>query len=679
MFAMMAQGNHNLDEILRLLSKEVDFRTFVKLKALTNASDSEFLNGQLFEFFRKRQGNIPFTEVLSLPSEAGEPVKSRLLSWLVRWRRLLEPWHGEALHSAIGEIRWGLARGMGEDLSEFITKAMQLAQEEGDIPAMLEILGLERQVVMTYWPTGERRINRLRMIQKQRHSLIKAIEAGEASINLHKTLQAESEEAPRRVRSDLLFRLCKTLSDEECDELRRHIQLQRKDAKQFRLLDYYRQLPEWSREQEKKDWTGENLSKLKSNTLAWLMRNMARYGAWHGKELHHLFGDIKWAISRRIENYLGDHYQRALSIARDFESPEIVMGLLLVGRQHFVWTDQASEMKEWVFKEMEEEEDVHGIRLEYFEPIKIQNKVTGYNHLADWQVFQTLLENPRWETLSSFTAKREILGFRLLAKISFKLWHEAGEIAIAIQALHRSRPNMPAENWARYFEELRVCCFAFVRSGNSKNAQRIIDHIQSIEESDHTVLPHSVLPRLLSIACLYDATSDTNLAEMGLRSFTESRLILKHLEDNQRRIWLLWFVAKAALELGKFSMAKEALNEILDKKTFSPTILIAHSRVRLLLTLLGSKVESEVIYNATNACLVYLKRNQSAPKFLQQIVHVIKRIASFEIGSIEHLSALENAAIEFGNPSFSAITDQGISLNYGAIFERITDVVRRYR
>lgn len=676
---MMAQGNHNLDEILRLLSKEVDFRTFVKLKALTNASDSEFLNGQLFEFFRKRQGNIPFTEVLSLPSEAGEPVKSRLLSWLVRWRRLLEPWQGEALHSAIGEIRWGLARGMGEDLSEFITKAMQLAQEKGDIPAKLEILGLERQVVMTYWPTGERRINRLRMIQKQRHSLIKAIEAGEASINLHKTLQAESEEAPRRVRSDLLFRLCKTLSDEECDELRRHIQLQRKDAKQFRLLDYYRQLPEWSREQEKKDWTGENLSKLKSNTLAWLMRNMARYGAWHGKELHHLLGDIKWAISRRIENYLGDHYQRALSIARDFESPEIVIGLLFVGRQHFVWTDQASEMKEWVFKEMEEEEHVHGIRLEYFEPIKIQNKVTGYNHLADWQVFQTLLENPRWETLSSFAAKREILGFRLLAKISFKLWHEAGEIAISLQALHRSCPNMPAENWARYFEELRVCCFAFVRSGNSKDAQSIIDHIQSIEESDHTVLPHSVLPRLLSIACLYDATSDQDLAKLGLRSFTESRLILKHLEDNQRRIWLLSFVAKAVLDLGKFNTAKDALNEILDRKVLASTILIAHTRVRLLLSLLGGMVEAEVVSHAANACLIYLKRNKNTPKHLQQVVLLIKRIAQHENGSKEQVLALEKSAIDAEEFVKEEALAQGFNLNYPHVFRKIASEVKRYR
>ncbi len=666
----MAFGNHNLDETLRLLSKEVDFRTFVKLKALTNASDSEFLNGQLFEFFRKRDGDIPFSEVLSLPSEANAPVKTRLLHWLVRWR--------EALHSAIGEIKWGLSRGMGEDLAEYLAKAMRIADKCGDLPAALEVLGLERQVVMNYWATGKERSMRLASIQAQRQIIIDRIKAGDFSVPQVISQTAVDAETSRRVKSDLLFRLCSTLTDQECEELKRHIQLHRKDAKQFRLLEYYRQMAKWSREQEKKDWTGENLSQLKSNTLAWLMRNMSKYGDWHGKELHHLKGDLNWAVSKGIERHLESHFEKASRLAVEIEAFEAALDLHRVGFDCFPKSDRPFDLEAWAIKGLEEIEAAHALRLEYFEPIRIQNKDTGFNHIEAWREFQSILAISRWDKLSASVAAREVAKFRILAYMSLKKHNDGAKAAAQLITLHSNRPEIAASDWVRYFEELRLCCLALVLAGNHNEALALVNQMDGLEVSNKTVLPHSILQRLLALSYVYDATLDPALAELGLKLFANASDLISKADDGQRKIWLLSFIGKAALDLGRFDIAKESLNEILDKKVIAPTILVAHSRVRLLFAYLGSLVETEVIVNAATACLVYLKRNQ-APQYLQQVAHLVKKVSQFEMGSIELQAALENAAVESEKFFSEERRGQGFNLNYPKVFRNILQEIKSYQ
>lgn len=667
----MAQGNHNLDEALRLLSKEVDFRTFAKLKALTNSSDSEFLNGQLFEYFRKRQGDIPFSEVLSLPSEANNPVKTRLLSWLVRWRRLLEPWEGEALHSIIGELKWGLSRGMGEDLAEYLAKAMQLAEKQANMPAILEILGLERQTVLNYWATSENRIQKLELISSSRQLVIKGIMAGQTPERPNKPPKAKVADLSHRVKSDLLFRLCNTLSDKECEELKRHIQLHRKDAKQFRLLEYYRQMPEWSRDQEKKDWESENLSRLKSNTLAWLMRNMARYGEWQGTDLHHLLGDIKWAISKGIGQHLESHFQRALVLAKEIEAHEVLFELHAIGKQYFGETVDKLDSHDWAFRQLQEVEIVHSLRLQYFEPIRIQNRVAGQNRITAWQTFQVVLADAKWEGLSASAARRELLKLRILTCISLSDHIQGKSAAKEMLRLHQTRPQVATLSWVRYFEELRLCCLALVLAGSHEEAIEIVHHIGQLETSDKATIPHAVLQRLLALSYVYDATSDPVLAELGLTLFGASRIQINRLNDNPLRVWLLSFIGKAALDLGRFATSKEALNEILDNKVLAPPLLIAHSRVRLLLALLGSKVESEVIVHAANACLVYLKRNETAPKYLQHLVLLVKKVSQLESGSKEQIVALEKAAIDSEKYLTIEAQGQGFNLNYPHVFRKV--------
>lgn len=679
MLAGMAQQNHNLDETLRFLSKEADFRTFAKLKALTNASDSEFLNGQLFVYYRRRQGDIPFSEVFSLPEEASQPVKGRLLRWLVRWRRLLEPWEGEALHSAIGEIKWALSRGMGEDLAEYLGKAAQIAEARGDMPAMLELLALERQVVMTYWATGELRIKRLTEIAAHRQSIIQAFEAGQADSSNAQSLHVKPLGIPRRVKSDLLYRLCNTLTEQECAELRRHIQLHRKDAKQMRLLEYYRRMLEWSRDQEKRDWKAENLSKLKSNTLSWLMRNMARYGEWQGAELHHLIGDLKWAATKGIVAHLSDYFPKAITKVYALEAHEIAIDLHGFGLQHLSGAAQSPDLAGWALRHIREVEAVQLLRLDYFEPIRIQNKATGFNHVAAWQSFQAILADKQWEYMSASIARREVLGFQLLAKMSLNTMEDARRTSIDLLRLLSTTPALPALNWARYFEELRVCCQSLVLSGHSDEALKAINQIEQLENSYPYIMPNSTLHRLLALSYVYDATGDASVADLGLRLYSESKEFIKRADDGQRRIWLLWFIAKASLDIGNFIQSKESLNEILDNKTMSPLILVAHSRVRLLLTQLGTLVEPTVVYHAANASIIFLRRNDRTPKFLQQIANFVKKIAQFDHGTKEQIAEIEKTIEQCKKIPYTGTGDQSLSFDYLNAFEKILYAVKKYQ
>jgi hypothetical protein len=268
------------------------------------------------------------------------------------------------------------------------------------------------------------------------------------------------------------------------------------------------------------------------------------------------------------------------------------------------------------------------------------------------------------------------LKFRILTCISLGSHSQGKSAAKEMLSLHETRPQVATLSWMRYFEELRLCCLALVMDGSHLEAIEIVHHIGQLEESNRATISHSVLQRLLALSYVYDATLDPALAELGLQIFAASKILIGRVDDGQKYIWLLWFVAKASLDLGRFGQSKEVINRILDKKIIAPQILVVHCRVRLLLTMLGNMLEPEVVYNAANACLVFLRRSPFAPKYLQPIVQWVKKISHFEIGSKEQLAALEKAAIEVKTIYETEKEVRGLAFRYHSAFSSIADAIR---
>lgn len=644
----MASLNAKWTSVLARLSKEVPENVYTKLRPVNDITAKDSPLWLTFLRFRQQGEQAAFE-----PSPEGwQGSKDQLhlstIHHLIRLRRNVESWGGQLLHDLIGEIHWGIVNGAGDDLLDFISQAKTIAAHDTSIGTKLTLLRLERMVVTTYAESGQDRVDRLNTILKERSDLLdkyRDVLAGEGELD--RKWDGKWDGKPHRVKSDLLFRLSKTLEDAEYDLLREYMRLYTKNGKQFRLLEYYRGLAVWSKQREQADWQGEKLAQLKNRTLLWLMRRMGILGKWQGAEVHGYIGDIRWCLSQGIDAEGLGFFSMAEEKAMEegYESLLTLQELKAVTGDYLASKTNTKEDGKIaiIADKLKEIEEIHGLRVRHFEKIKVKTVQSGVNHLEGWKRLDAELHNIAPDGIKTGEGLREFYVLKMMAEHSLARNVDAVHSASNLCKVHQDHPHLSRSNWKRYFKEQRAIVFIYALGGELDRAHRAIEEMRSLADKSPNLLIQSITTLLLSIDHLYSVSGDLGLAMNAIEAYRNNKHLLRYCGEGHNWVWLHFFVSKAALHLALYKNAIEALYSIIDQKKQSNLHILGHSRVMLLIANLGLETEIDYVYHAANACSMFLHRHKNLPKILGVAVQAIKRIATYNYGTDLQYSAIEDA------------------------------------
>lgn len=667
----MAHRNAKWTFVLSSLSQDVPDNVYSKLKAFNDVTAKESPLWVTFVRFRQ-QGNNALQHGLPDGWEGSEDeLYLATIHYIIRLRRNRESWRGQELHELLGGIRWGISNGVGEDLLDFIGQAKDIAAEENSIGFMLQLLRLERITAITYSDSGEARIAHLKTIFKERGRLLAICRNGVWLGTGTKAVKVRTRK-PHRVKSDLLFRLSKTLTDEEFELLRQYLKLHSKDAKQIRLVEYYRGLDLWSKQREQIDWQGEKLAQLKNRTLLWLMRKMGMLGGWQGMQLHDLIGDILWCISKGVDYREIGLFEMAERLAIGEEGDEELITLLELKKLGEI--DGGSLLAlgaENALARLTEIEEVHDFRIEYFEQIKRVNAKTGTNTPEGWRRLLDAFTVLKPDQLMTGEALRETYLLRMLAATSLGLHSLAVNMGQSLIELYQRRSYLASSNWKRHFKELWAISHSFSIGERPDLAEVVIDRMDALSRLSPNLLVQSAILKLLALSHLYHVKREKLLAEQVWEHFQKAKPILAFEGEEKNLVWLHFFIAKVCLELRDYQEAIGILNQIIDQKARTSKVILAHSRLMLLLCYLGVKTEVEVVFDASTACTMFLHRQEGLPAYLHSISKAIKKIASFDYGSKEQIAAFDLAIRQAKTAYLERGGNQTIDPPYHLILEQL--------
>lgn len=654
---------------------------YSKLKAFNDVTAKE--SPLWMTFVRFRNQNADSWETPEGWEGTEDELHLATIHHIIRLRRYWEPWQGQLMHELIGEIHWGISNGIGEDLLDYIEQAKSQADEALEIGLRMQLLQLERIVITTYSATSQERVKRLQHICNERIGLLTILRNGERSAMSNK-LSRDRKRKPHRVKSDLLFRLSKTLTDPEFTLLKSYIQLHSKNAKQIRLIEYYRGLDIWTKEAEQADWRGEKLAQLKNRTLVWLMRRMGMLGGWQGALLHDLIGDIRWCLLNGINAEMIGFFDMAERKAVDeeaYESLIILMELKEKGQKRFAICASSAldfRLRDLIIR-LEEIEAVHEFRITYFEQIKLENSTTGINTTTKWLRLLNALSEIKPDGLVAGEALREYYLLHMLAATTLMLHPTAMEMGQLLLKLFGKREYLASSNWKRYFKELWSICNAFSSGGEIQLSSMVIEKMEHLSNTSPNLLMQSATLRLLAYSDLFHATRDIQIAEKAIQHFQRSRAILLYESELKSKIWLYFFISKVFIETGHYQEAIGALNQIIDQKAKATKIILAHSRLMILLCYLAIKTDVEVVFDAAAACSMFIHRQDDLPSYLNSLAKSIKKIASFEYSSNEQVSAFEKAIQQAKANALELGGNQTIAPPYELILERLMHLSKGYQ
>lgn len=675
-------GKQSFDRILSFLSKEVGDNLYARMKPYNDVTSKDSPEWQMFVSYRNHGVPLPPDRLPAAWEGTSEDLKQATLRMLVRLRRIWEPWPGQAVHDLLGEIKWGITCGAGEDLLDAIQKCKGLAKLANDRATMLELLSLERTIVATYSSPGLARIEKLRNIIAERKNLLDNLSRGlgsasEEAANPSKSLRKRNPK-PHRVKSDLLFRLAKTITPEECEQLRAYTRLNTKDSKRLRMFEYYYVREEWSKEQEQKDWRGEKLAQLKVRALAWLSRRMSLIGGWYGFELHSVIGDIQWAVHKGIGMFVLDWIENAIQLAASTESYEQLL-LLEEIRRGVKGEDKigATALRS-ILDSLEKIEEVQRIRLEYLEPIKLEGQNTGAFSATSIEDLLEVLKTDAFQELKPAEAIREVTIMRIFSNMALRRGEDAVEQIDRHVALLNAFPHLAESNWKQYFKDLRTSVLAYTRAGQVDKAEGLIQQMKSVGLRSPKLFIQSAMPRLLSILHMYDETLIDRYASQAMAVFESSKPLLIQGSEEKHQIWLNFILAKAYINFVQYQKAITLLNEVIDRKSRSNPATLAKSRVLLLLAYLGINMEPEPLFHAANACCMFIRRNmdKGVPGHLHTISTAIKRISEHQYRTAGQMEAFDNAIALTKEIASKATIGKSVGFHYHLALERIKEALK---
>jgi hypothetical protein len=461
----------------------------------------------------------------------------------------------------------------------------------------------------------------------------------------------------RYAKPELLYRLCKTVGNGIYGTLKAYNDVHRKGSKQWQLFEYYRALPHWDSDQEKLDWAGENLKVLKHRTLKWLLKSMSRVASWPNRDLIELIGEISWGIKEGAGEYLFELTKTAKEIARSREAFHLLEEVLRLEMQAVQALDFAGFAGQIAKDNLEERQIVALIKQEIAELLEIR-----ILYLESWResakadgrimrtnsdlLHDTLLKiNP--EALRSCTARLEYEDMSLKSALLKGQIDDATLHSDRIGALYSDYPWLAAYDFGRFFSHLLNRIAAYALSGKLDIAISLVSEFDIRPDLGEGNANLAAMPKLKAYFYLYEITLDQGFAKTALDLYRHA-LINQTLGEPQNQIQIGQFAAAAALDLGLYTNAIDALEEIIRYKSELSPIRIAHARIMLLIAYLGARHDQEFLFGQFLNCNKFIKRQKNTPTELEVIVRSIGKLIK-RLGTYVDARIVANQLIDYLN------------------------------
>lgn len=467
-------------------------------------------------------------------------------------------------------------------------------------------------------------------------------------------------EMPRkthRVKSDLLYRLCKSVSDSVYPNLKALNDSRAPGSQQWKLFEYYRSLNEWSRDIEKTDWPSAALADLKYRTLKWFIRSMNKLGDWPNSEIHSLIGDIAWSIDHNVGEAVFQLIDDAKIIASETELYSLLQVILDYDRRATLLLTQGKERQNRlnrIVKEsrevqnvIEEELKIFDLRAKFFDPYIDDVKIKGEIQLSNAEALFEQLKLVPSAGFKSGAAKIEYLTLQIWCSLVLQDFNAAKQAATQVQELESQRPWLASNDPGRHLQINWLRLGAFVVTGEKVAAEKTLQlfEIKMHENNSHNL--NRVIYRIWSLFLLYEQFGEESTRNNAISLFKEYAEVIWMLPFSKMQVWPTFFAAKATLDIQDYDFALKTTHWILSNKKHIGERMLANARIFELICFVGKRGDFEMIRGASIAVQQFLVRHPEQPA----VYGVIARA----IGSVSKL--MQESSPSIGNTVEFALRD----------------------
>lgn len=453
----------------------------------------------------------------------------------------------------------------------------------------------------------------------------------------------------KKVKSDLLFRLSKSVSESIYPNLKSLNDSRSPGSKQWRLFEYYRSLDSWSREREKSDWPESSFADLKYRTLGWLIRMMNKLGDWPNSELHQMIGDIAWSLENNVGVTAFSLIEEAKELALNCELYSQYQVLLDLERRAILMLAKGKTRHQKLTKLIgenqrtqaiiHEELRVFSIRAEFFDPYVDEIRRSGMISSEIGKRLEDQLNQLNPKDFISGTSQLEYHSLMLWSNLVQFNFEAAKKTADKIEQVQNTRPWLAANDLDRHHRIIWLRVGAYVTANEKQSAETTLDFLQVDKVKTGDILNNRFLYGIWAMFLYYDQFRAFPRQGNALDLFKKHCSSIWEQPPTNFQIWPTFFAVKAALDCKDYEFALQGARWILVNKKVIGEKMLLDVRVMEVICFLGRQVDHEMIRSAAESLIQFLGRHTNHPKYYLQIARSIATI--YKNGQDDRLSIEE--------------------------------------
>lgn len=291
---------------------------------------------------------------------------------------------------------------------------------------------------------------------------------------------------PVRNHPDMLALLCRRYGSIVLEAVAKGNTGARFDSLKIKLIAFYtREGLEFSREKEKKEFSGHNLQSLKYDATRLFIRVAAKEIAWGNKDLFTLLGEVNWSLENQAYPSVLEICLAAKSLAVEREEFQFALQILEIERETLDRIGVFSGLKELKKANLEatltcasllgQISNIRLLKQTYFDPIK---EFWDRNEIVPVEMIHKLesaINSCDPLTLDSETARMEYLSL----VIPFHL-HKSDTIAAekhmrTLLNIYERSSCLISKHPLRHISHMRAACLLFVDLKHFQEAKRLLE------------------------------------------------------------------------------------------------------------------------------------------------------------------------------------------------------------
>jgi hypothetical protein len=443
-------------------------------------------------------------------------------------------------------------------------------------------------------------------------------------------------QAARRAKSNTLFRLVKSLSFGQFTKLKAYNDVYAKGSKQWRLIEYYYHLSEWSREKELADWPEGRLAALKYDTLQWMFKAMSRVGEWPGHDLFHAYGDVAMAVKRNVFASADEFWTEAKPTALNEERFGLILEFLALEREIIRSGDTPDEVPARLARNLKLSQDIIALQSEvlkleelqslYFDPIKIQHRQNGMVSKDQADSLRGHLQQIKYKGLKCVRSRHAYLRMQVFIDLLGGLENAEHSITQLVE-MQTKYAWLREDDLGRFFIDVRSAIFIASSKGQVKRIAELRRLFDLYDFEDPWIFSIGVVPKVESLLWTGMFLNSKQDAEQALSMLKANNELVKREASKPAFIRVIHYAAMAAMRFGDAKDANRWLDELLDYKADIKEDRIASARILQLMNLLVIEDDKVFIESKATTAAKFLKRSKETYPQLYAISLAIGRIA----------------------------------------------------